>query len=226
MNSLDDAPHAALIAHSHTDGGWKLVLVGKQRRCTHACAFCGHIWMQGSSHMYILREREGVCPWVCVYWLPGRSLDRGWSSYWWQYGAYRGGDRWAFLSLCCRKLLDLFHLPSCLQLQRSLQLDASPIHTLYQTKLQRFITTWMVAILPYTAWLLLASHSKSLARTWWANNSQGRRDSCFSVSSIAVMLVHILKVKFWKHTGNISNYPSGKLCSITSKRATDITNKP
>lgn len=28
MNSLDDAPHAASIAHSHTDGGWKLVLVG------------------------------------------------------------------------------------------------------------------------------------------------------------------------------------------------------
>lgn len=65
MNSLDDAPRVASIAPSHTDGGWKLVLVGEQRRYTNACTFCGHIWMQGSAHMYILRERERVCP--CVF---------------------------------------------------------------------------------------------------------------------------------------------------------------
>lgn len=30
MNSLDDAPRAASIALSHTDGGWKLVLEGNK----------------------------------------------------------------------------------------------------------------------------------------------------------------------------------------------------
>lgn len=78
MSRLDDAPRAASIAQSHTDGGWKLVLVGKQRRCTHAYTFCVHIWMHGSAHMYILRR--SVCLSVCVcggVCLLTCSLDRG-----------------------------------------------------------------------------------------------------------------------------------------------------
>lgn len=60
MNRLDGVPHAASIARSHTDGGWKLVLLGKQRRHTHACTFCRHIWAQGSANTHILRKRAHV----------------------------------------------------------------------------------------------------------------------------------------------------------------------
>lgn len=76
MNRLDDTPRAASIAHSHTDGGWKLVLVGKQRRCTHAYTFCRHIWMHGSAHVHTEREcvTECVCGAVCLLTC---SLDQG-----------------------------------------------------------------------------------------------------------------------------------------------------
>lgn len=66
MNSLGDMPGMLSIAHSHTDGGWKLVLVGKQRRRTHACTFCGHIWMERWAHMYMLRKQDGVCVYLCL----------------------------------------------------------------------------------------------------------------------------------------------------------------
>lgn len=124
-------------SHTLTDGGWKLVLVGKQRRCTHACAFCGHIWTRGSVHMHILRERVRVS--VCVCWGVGVltsmdaycSLGRRWSSYGWQYGAYRGGDLLGGLfCVGAEKLLDVCHLPSCPQLVLSAVGDKPHAHTI------------------------------------------------------------------------------------------------
>ena len=78
MNRLDGVPHAASIARSHTDGGWKLVLLGKQRRHTHACAFCRRIWAQGSANAHTLRERETVCEAVYIYQHP-RTLAAQWA---------------------------------------------------------------------------------------------------------------------------------------------------
>lgn len=67
MNSMDDAPRAASIAHSHTDGGWKLVLVGEAKE-VHTCRhlLCTHMDAGISPHVHTERARECVRPCVCV----------------------------------------------------------------------------------------------------------------------------------------------------------------
>lgn len=70
------------------------------------------------------RDQHTCTHWerVCLLMPTNACCSLGWrrSSYGWQYGAYRGGEegpaQWAPLSVCCRKLLDIFHLPSSPQL--------------------------------------------------------------------------------------------------------------
>lgn len=126
--------HRSCTLTQTADGNWSWW--GKQRRCTHACTFCGHIWMQGSAHMYTLREWESVRPCVCVVRVclltatdAHCSLDRGWSSYWWQYGAYRGGDLLGGpFSLCAAENSWMSSTSPHVLSWRSLQLEASPIY--------------------------------------------------------------------------------------------------
>lgn len=97
MNSLDDLPCAASIANSHTDGWWKLVLVGEAKEA-HTCLHLlwTHMDTEICTHVHTGRPRERmslplcVCAGVCLLTSAGAhcSLDRGWSSYSWHYGAY------------------------------------------------------------------------------------------------------------------------------------------
>lgn len=167
-------------SHSLTqtaDGNWSW----RETREVHTCLdlLWTHMDARISPHVHTETECVSMCVIVDVR---GCSLDWGWSSYWWQYGAYRGGEllTGSFSLLGAENPWISSTSPHVLS-GCSLQLEASPIHKLYQTQRQCFIycfiTTWMAAILPYNVWLLLASHSKLLDRIWWANNSRGKRDS-------------------------------------------------
>ncbi len=83
-------------------------------------------------------ERERVCVHVCAWGsvcllTPADahcSLDRGWSSYWWQYGAYRGGDLLGGpFCLCAAENSWIFSTSPHVVSWRSLQLEASPKYT-------------------------------------------------------------------------------------------------
>lgn len=190
MNSRDDAPRAASIAHSHRR--WMEIGPGGEAKEVHTRLrlLWTHMDAGISAHAHTERESEGEC--VCVgewvYWhlwmltahwaeddlLMGDSMEHiegeiclgGFSVVLVQKNSWMSATSPHVLSWC------------------SLQLETSPMHTPYQTWLQHFLScfiiTWMVAILLYTVWLLLASQSKSLAWTWWANNSHRRRNFCFS----------------------------------------------
>lgn len=64
MNSLDDFPCAASIAHSHTDGWWKLVLVGSKGGA-HMPAPSVDTYGHRDQHTCTYWEWEYVC--VCVW---------------------------------------------------------------------------------------------------------------------------------------------------------------
>lgn len=137
MNSRDDAPRAASIAHSHRR--WMEIGPGGEAKEVHTCLrlLWTHMDAGISAHAHTERESEGEC--VCVCWGVGVltsmdaycSLGRRWSSYGWQYGAYRGGDLLGGLfCVGAEKLLDVCHLPSCPQLVLSAVGDKPHAHTI------------------------------------------------------------------------------------------------
>ena len=102
---------AGISTHVHTERTWRVCV----RVCVCVCV-CTR------AHVYRL-------PWMLTArWTEDDLLIL------WQYGAYRGGRpaRRAFLSLCCRKLLDLFHLPSCPQLVLSAVGGKPHIHSVWK----------------------------------------------------------------------------------------------
>lgn len=170
---------------------WMEIGPGGEAKEVHTCLrlLWTHMGAGISTHAHTEREGECVLGIVCLLTSMDAycSLGRRWASYGWQYGAYRGGDLLSglFSSVVAVNSWISSTSPHVLS-WCSLQMEMSPTHIPCQTGLQCFLScfiiTWMVAILLYTVWLLLASHSKSLACTWWANNSRWRRNFCFSGS--------------------------------------------
>lgn len=65
MNSMDGAPRAASIAHSHTDGGWKLVLVGEAKE-VHTCLHLLWTHMDAGISPHVHTESARECASMCV----------------------------------------------------------------------------------------------------------------------------------------------------------------